>query len=813
MDALLQDLRYAGRQLLRRRAFGLIVVATLALGIGANAAVFSVVSAVLLRPLPYAAPERVVVLSNTIGDRTDAPLSGPEYFDYRDQLRTLEDLAAYRTTDVNLFGAADPERIATTRATPNLFSVVGTAPALGRAFTAEEAAAEPDARVVLSHELWRRRFGSDPRVVGTTVEVNGAPATIIGVMPRGFGLPADFSADAPTELWMPLELSREDPGTRGRRSLRAVGRLARGATLEQANGELGALTRRWEEEGVSTTIEPFSAVVAPAAEKVTGDVRVSLLILFGAVGLVLLIACANVANLLMTRADERRREFAVRTALGASRARLLRNLMAESALLAVAGGALGIVVAELGIRFLSRYGSDRIPRLQGVGLDGGVLAFTAGVVIVTAILVGLVPALRASGFDLTTPLKEGSRGATAGRESQRLRQSLVVSEVALAVVLLVGAGLLLRSFSELNRIDLGFQPENVLTMQLTLPSRDYQEAEDMVRFFEQALGRVRQLPGVVSAGAVAALPLAEQVGDWGIDIEGRERAEGERFFGYLQVATPGYHESLRVGLAEGRLLRDADRVGSVPVVVINRSMADLFWPGGEAIGNRIRIRGFEGEWFTIVGVVADARHNEILQERRPEMFFPHAQLPMALGGTVPAMTLTARTAGDPMALAPAVREEIRAIDPRLPVASVRPMDEVVSEALAQPRFTTFLLAVFAGIALLLGVIGIYGVVAYAVARRIPEFGIRMALGADRARILAMTIRQGLGLVAVGLLLGMFGALGASRLLAGMLYGVAATDPLTLAAVPLLLALVTVLASWIPARRAARVDPVEALRGG
>jgi putative ABC transport system permease protein len=813
MDALVQDLRYAARQLLRRPGFGLIVVATLALGIGANAAVFSVVNAVLLRPLPYAAPERVVVLSNTIGDRADSPISGPEYFDYRDQLRTLDDLAAYRSTDVNLFGAAEPERIATTRVTPNLFSVLGTAPALGRTFTAEETAADPDSRIVLSHELWHRRFGANPRVLGTTVELNGVPTTIVGVMPRGFGLPDDFSADVPTELWMPLGLTPADPDTRGRRTLRAIGRLAPGATAAQANGELRALTGRWEEEGLSTTTERFSAMVTPAAEKVTGEVRVSLLILFGAVGLVLLIACANVANLLMTRADERRREFAVRTALGAGRGRLLRHLMAEGALLAVAGGVLGLTIAELGIRFLGRYGSDGIPRLQGVEIDGGVLAFTASVVLVTAVLVGLVPALRASGFDLGTRLREGSRGSTGGRDGQRLRQSLVVSEVALAVILLVGAGLLLRSFSELNRVDLGFQPENVLTMQITLPTGEYADADAMTRFFEEAVGRVRQLPGVEAAGAVAALPLAEPVGDWGIDIDGRERAEGERFFGYLQVATPGYHESLRVALTEGRLLGDSDGAGGVPVVVVNRSLADLYWPGGDAIGNRIRIRGFEGEWFTIVGVVADARHNEILQERRPEMFFPHAQLPMALGGTVPAMTITARTAGAPMGFAGAVREEIRAIDPRLPVASVRPMEEVVSEALAQQRFTTFLLAVFAAVALLLGVIGIYGVVAYAVASRIPEIGIRMALGADRARILAMTLRQGLALVGVGLLLGMLGALAASRLLAGMLYGVTAADPLTLAAVPLLLATVTVFASWIPARRAARVEPVEALRAG
>jgi putative ABC transport system permease protein len=811
MDALAQDLRRAARQIIRAPSFSFLTIGTLALGIGAAAALFGVVDRVLLRPLPYGEPDRIVALRNQIGDQPDMPLSGPEYLDYREGLRTLDDLAAYRRTELNLFGDVDPERVPAALVTPNLVSVLGVTPSMGRFFLEAEAAPGAPPPIVLSGELWRRRFGADPSVVGRTVEVDGAPATIVGVMPVGFGLPEDFAGERRAELWIPLGLTPADAGTRGLRNLRAIGRLAPGASVEGANRELGALVGAWSEVGLVTTTAEFSAPLLPAREVVAGGARTPLLMLFGAVGLVLLVAAANVANLLLVRLEGRRREIAVRAALGADRAGVLRHLMAESLVLTGAGGMVGLLLASVGLWALRLLGPVGIPRLDQVALDARAIGFALAVVLLVTIFLGILSAARAFPRDPGARLREGGRGASGGRETQRLRQALTIAQVALSMILLTGAALLGRSQLELNRIDLGFTPDDVLTMQVTLPGSAYASSADLIRFYEEAVRGMAEIPGVLFAGATAGLPLAEPAGDWGIDIEGRERGPTERFLGFLHIVTPGYLETMRFARVAGRLPDPRDGPEAAPIVVVNRTMAGMYWPAGEAVGSRIRIRGVEGEWFTVAGVIGDSRHDEVLAERRPEMYFLHAQLPMALGGTVAAMTIAIRTAGPPMEVAAAAREVIRGIDPRLPVGSVRTMDEVVAEALAEPRFTTSLLTLFAILAMLLGLIGIYGIVSFGISQRVRELGIRVALGADEVSILQVTMRQGVTIVASGLAIGIVGALVATRYLRGLLYGVAPTDPATFVTVAVLLGAAALGASLVPARRAARVDPVVALR--
>ncbi len=812
MDTLLQNLRFALRQLGKRPAFTAVAVLTLALGIGVNTTIFSVVNSVLLRPLPYADADRVVMVWNSLTNAEQVSLSEPELMDYRAEVRSFEQLAAYRPTDVNLTGEAEPERLAAAQVTANLFEALGSGALIGRTFTAEEDLPGRDEVAVLGYGLWQRRFGGDPSIVGQTVRVNGNLRTVVGVMPAEFRLPADFQNERPSELWLPLALNPDNLAGRGRHYLQGVARLRPGATVGQANAELELLTRRWVEEGLVTD-ERFSAFTVPVREEVVGDIRPALLILFAAVGFVLLIACANVANLLLARADERQKELAVRTALGAGRGRIIGQLLTESLVLAALGGAAGLLLAVLSLQAIVGFAPASIPGLDAVSLDARVLGFTALVALLAGVFFGGLPALQTARRDLIAPLKEGGRGATAGRSRQRVRQALVVAEVALSVVLVIGAVLLMRSFWEMRQVELGFDPENVLTLQLTLPSTDYPETEHIVGFYQELRQRVEVLPGVRSVGAAALLPLGQTTGDWGIDIEGRVRGPEDRFHGYLQIVTPGYFETMRIRLLRGRSVEETDRAEGLPAVVINERMAARYWPGEEAIGQRVRIRTDEpGPWFTVVGVVGDIRHNAIVEEPRHEMYFPHAQLPLALGGTTGAMNLVVRTAGDPVVAAAPVREVIRSLDPNLPISNLRGMEQVVASALAEARFTMLLLALFAAVALVLGAVGIYGVIAYAVSRRTQELGIRMALGAGAGMILRMVVQQGVVMVGIGVTLGVLAAFAVTRVLSGHLYGVTATDPVTFAAVPLLLIAVALLASYLPARRAIRIDPMIALRG-
>jgi putative ABC transport system permease protein len=811
VDRFGQDLRYAFRQLAKRPGFTAVALLTLALGIGANTAIFSVVNTVLLRPLPYGGADRVVTVWNSLTGSDRVALSQPELMDYREGVASLEELAAYRRSHANLTGEAEPERVASGLVTANLFGALGSEPMMGRTFTLDEDLPGRDVVAVLGHALWQRRFGSDPGIVGRTIQVDGGLRTVVGVMPPEFRLPADFQSDRPTEIWIPLALDPAAPAGRGLHNLHGVARLRPDATVAQANAELELLTRRWVQAGVVMD-EQFSASVVPIRDEVVGDLRPALLILFAAVGFVLLIACANVANLLLARIDERQRELAVRTALGARRGRIVGQLLTESLVLAGAGGVLGLLFAALGLHAIAGLAPAGIPGLDAVALDARVLAFTAGVALLAGLFFGGLPALQSASGELGAALREGARSTTAGQSRQRARRSLVVAEVALSVVLVIGAGLLMRSFWEMRQVELGFDPANMLTLQLTLPQQEYSGPDQVAGFYEQLRERIEAVPGVRSAGAAALLPLGQATGDWGIDIEGRVRTPVDRFHGYLQVVTPGYFETMRIPLLSGRTVAATDRPDGAPVVVINERMAARYWPEENALGQRIRIRAQEvGPWFTVVGVAGDIRHNAIVEEPRHEMYFPHAQLALALGGTTAAMNLVIRTASDPLVMAAPVRAAVRSLDPNLPVANVRTMDQVVGSAIAEPRFTMTLLAVFAAIALLLGAIGIYGVLAYTVSRRTHEIGIRMALGAGARSIVRMVVLQGIGMVAAGAALGVLAAAGATRVLEALLYGVTTTDPVTFAAVPLMLIGVALLAAYLPARRATRVDPMIALR--
>jgi putative ABC transport system permease protein len=809
MSTLLQDLRYAARSLRKSPGFAAIAVLTLALGIGANTAIFSVISSVLLQPLPYGDTDRVVAVWNSFRDNEQSSLSAPELVDYREGIRSFEELAAYRQTAVNLTGEAEPERLSAGRVTANLFPVLGTEAMLGRTFTAEEDVPGGDNVVVLGYSLWQRRFGGDPAVVGSTVRVNGKLRTVVGVMPPSFRLPIDYETEDVTQLWVPLALDLNDLGGRGYHNLHAVARLRPGATPEQANAELRVLTQRWLDQGIED-LEGFTAFTTSVKEEVTGDIRPALLILLGAVGFVLLIACANVANLLLVRADQRRKEMAVRAALGAARGRIMSQLLTESAVLATLGGALGLLLAHVGVRTLVALNPASVPRLAEASLDARVLAFTGLVTLLTGALFGAMPALRASRPDLVGPLKEGGRSSALGRSGQRFRRTLVAAEIALSVVLVIGAGLMVRSFWQLQQIELGLNPENVLTLRLSLPAAEYPEAENITAFYSQLLERVEALPGVRSAGAAAILPLASTVGDWGIDIDGRAEGPDENFSGYLQVVTPGFFETMGFTRVDGRFLEDADRPDGLPAVVISEAMARQYWPGESALGRRFRIRGREGPWFTVVGVVGNVRYNAVVEEALPVMYFPHAQLPLFLGG-VSSMALVVKTLSDPLTAIGAVREAIRSLDPSLPVSEVRSMEQIVNAAFSEPRFIMLLLAVFAGVALILGAIGIYGVIAYMVSQRTHEIGVRMALGARAGDVRQLVVQQGAMLALIGVALGLAGAFLTTRVLSSLLYEVSTTDPVTYAAVAMLLGAVALLASYLPARRATRIDPMAALR--
>ena len=815
MDTFIRDLRHGFARLVRDRSVAAVTIVTLALGIGANTAVFSLVKATLLGPLPYGDADQLIAIWGP--DRAEAThLSLQEVVNYARESQSFVDVAGYQEYDASFTGGQEPELVRAGSATPNLFEVTRTPARIGRTFTPADTAGGSSDVIVINHGLWQRRFGGDPSIVGRAVQVNGRARTIIGVMPASFKLPNDYASLRPTEAWAPELVNPANLGAWGSRSYSGLARLKDGVSAVQASTELPVIAERWVKAGYvrsrpDGSLGTLARRAIPAQEFITGGMRTMLLILFGSVGLVLLIACANVANLQLACADVRRREVAMRAALGAERGHIIRQLLTESILLAFAGGAAGVAAAWAGLQIVIALRPANLPRIDETSLDGTVLAFTALLAIATGVLFGLLPALQLSQPDVTGMLKDSGRSATAGRSRQLARRALVVLQLASSVVLALAAGLLIRSLIELNRIDLGFTTSNVLTAQLQVPSATYPQQADVVRFHREVVDRVAQIPGVRAAGSARVLPLARDIGDWSIKIEGRPYVVEENPNGDFQAVTPGYFQAMELKLIRGRFLTGADRERTMPVVVINETMAARYWPGEDAIGRKFHMGTDDKPWLTIVGIVGDVHHNDVVESGRAEMYIAHAQLPEHIGGAPRGMTLVVKTEANPLAVAGSVREAVRAIDRNLPVSDIRTMDDVAALALAQPRFVTFLLAIFATIALTLAAIGIYGTIALVVSERTQEMGIRLALGADRPAILKLVLGQGLVLIAIGLTAGLAASVVLTRALTGLIYGIAALDPITFISVPLVLCAIGLLACFIPARRAASVDPITALR--
>jgi putative ABC transport system permease protein len=817
MNGLRQDVTVGVRGLLRTPGFAVAALVTLALGIGATSAIFTVVRAVLLAPLPYAeADRRVMIWSRWISfDKTW--LSEQEILDYRRLSRTMTAVAGWSSGQQNLTGDGEPMRVGVGQVTANTFEVLGAVPLLGRVISAAEDRPNAAPVAVLGYSLWQTRYGGDPGIVGRRVQLNEVPVEVIGVMPQGFRLPTDFTEDAtePTELWRPLQID-EATAERGSHGYYGAAILAPGQSVASASAELQSLTAAMTSQGLYPEAMRFSAFATGLDDEIRGGIRPALWLLMGAVGCLLLIACANVANLLLVRGDARVREMAVRSAVGASSDRLVRQLLTESIVLAVVGAALGLGVASAGLRVLVTLDPTSLPPLTPLRVDWTVVGFTLVVAVTTTLLFGLMPALRTLRLNLVESLREGSQQATAGAARQRLRAALVIAEVSLAVVLVIGAGLMGRSLAALGRVPLGFNPDGVLTMRVALPQSRYDTPEKVVDFYRQLVERTRAIPGVEAAGVVRALPLATTIGDYGLNIEGYVESPGREAKGDWQIASDGAFEAMGARLVRGRWFTAADTSSSQPVMVVNETMARTYWPNGEAIGGRVTVGGgmnvVDRPMPVVIGIVADERHNGVTGVVKEKFFVPHSQWHLVTGGSlIRNAFVVVRAPGQPLAAAGPVRQIIRELDASLPVAAVRPMTDIVATALATPRLTGFLLGTFAAIASALAVIGLYGVLSYLVARRTHEIGIRMAMGADRGQVLGMIVRRGVALAGAGIAVGLVTALALSRLVRGLLYDVAPTDPVTYVLVPLALLVVAVVASLVPAIRAVRVSPLVALR--
>ena len=805
-----QDVAYALRMMRRTPAFTAMAVVTLATGIGANTAIFSVVHGVLLRELPYGDAARVAILWNHWPGSDKSGLSYPELLDFRERLKSA-DVAAWGGGTATLLGHGEPERLATAVVSPNLLDVLGVRPALGRAFLPEEERRGAGPVVILTDALWQRRFGGDPSIVGRTVALDRTTATIVGVLPRGFVLPDDFASEEPAQLLEPLTVDTSAPrAERGSHFLRAAARLRPGFSLAQAQAEVDATTAAWFAEYAGEYDPGYGATLWPVRTDIVGDVRPALLVLFGAVALVLLIACANVANLLLARGQARAREIAVRKALGASHARLVRQVITEALVLAAAASALGIALAYWLTEAVVR-SAPGIPRLEQVGLDLVVLAFTAVVAVLTALVFGTLPALEHARGDVAGRLHTARGGASTLRHS--LRAVLVGAQVALAFMLLVGAALLLRSFSRLTSVPAGISTDQVLTMRVSVPPDGYAERRRVVAFFERLLEGVRAAPGVRFAGAVTNLPLGDPIGDWDFYLPGETPGpHGSDRAADWQVVTPGYFEAMGVPLRGGRFFASRDAAGAPAVVVINETLARTYFAGRDPIGLQIRMSGVERPWMTIVGVAGDVRHTGLDAAAGPQVYMPHAQfVPFWRDTTVRSLSVVIRSDRDAGAVASAVRARVRELDPDLAVAQVRPMDAVLARSLAAERLQVQLLAVFAAIALVLAVVGTYGVLAYQITERTREFGVRMALGAKATDIVRMVVRQGMAPAVAGVLLGLAGAAAATRLLETLLFETEPLDPVAFGGTAAVLLAAALAACLLPARRATRVDPSTALR--
>lgn len=806
----LRDLQYALRMMRRNPSFTIVAILTLALGIGANTVIFSVVNAVLLTPLPYHQPDHLVkVWGNFSGIGIPNNLnyiSAPEFKDLETKNKTFSHIAAIGGGGFNLSVNGRPLRVQGVQASPSLFPLLGAEAARGRTLRPEEAEPGQDKVAVISDGLWKRGFGRDPNIVGQSVNVNGVAHIVVGVMPPGFQYPDE------AEMWTPLSFQPDDlsPNNRGNHGLEVLARVKPGLSFEQAQADMQLLSQAVIEQNRNYPYErfQFAFVMKPLLEEMVSDIRKALLILTGAIALVLLIACANIANLLLVRASAREREIAIRMALGADRFRLACQMLTESVLLAVLGGVAGLLAARWGLRFLINANADVFPRVAGATIDGRALAFTMLVSIGTGIIFGMVPALKSSKDVHRDSLKEGGRGSTAGSFTQQLRRSLVVAELALSLVLLNGAGLLLKSFLRLQEVNPGFRADHVLTMNVSLPPAKYAKPEQIREFYRSAVERIAQLPGVKEAGAVSALPLSGNGSSGTTTVDTRavplENSTPETDWRFV---TPGYFEAMGIPLVRGRYFNAGDTDQSQPVVVIDETLANTYWPNQDPIGQRMHRGGRQSTrpWATVVGVVKHVRYRTLEALSRTESYWPVTQTPVLN------MSLVIHTAADPGAMADTVQKQIAAVDSDQPVYRVRTMEELLESSLARRRFSMLLLSIFAGAALLLSAVGVYGIISYWVQQRTHEMGIRMALGARRVQLLNLVLRQSVVLAGIAVAIGVIGSLAANRLIASLLFDVKPGDPATFALVAVTLASVALMASFVPAYRAISVDPMVALR--
>lgn len=804
-DQMRQDAAYAYRIFRKQPAFTLIAVLTLALGIGATTAIFSLLDAVLLRALPFRDPERLVMLWEGAAQTNNQryPLAPANYVDWKAQNQSFEDVAALEYTSYNLTGSGEPERIQAQKVTANFFALLGVTPVLGRSFLPEEDRYDGHKVALLSYGYWQRKFGGDAAVIGKEILLDEQQYMIVGVMPAGFQF-----LSKEMNLWTPKAFTREELLTRTESYLTVIARLKPGVTLTQALADSTAIVQRINREHPLSNYE-WTASVIPLREELTGDVRLVLVVLMVAVGFVLLIACANIANLMLARGVTRNKEIAIRSALGASRGRIVRQLLAENVLLSLIGGSAGLVLAWFSFSFLKQMVPVAIALQANLQIDLKALGFTALLSVFAGVIFGLAPALQGAKVDLNETLKQSNYRAGSQATQRRLRNMLVVSEIALALMLLVGAGLLIKTFLKLRALDLGMRPENVLTLRTEPSPKKYSELPKRAAFYRQTLERVRTVPGVAAAGYATAAPLVQKWGSGSFTAEGREPVPGQNALS--RQASPGYMETIGMKLLQGRFFAERDDSQASPVAIINETMARQYWPDENALNRRFKIGGVTSNkpWVTVVGIVADVKELGLDVPAKATMFFPYQQMADSFWNTP--RELVIRVQGAPANVIAAVRQAIWSVDRDQPISNIRMMDEILADEMTERRVEMSLLAAFAALGLLLAALGIYGVLSYVVTQGTPELGIRIALGAQPADVLRLVLRQGMRLVAAGIGLGVMAALLMTRLIQTLLFDVTATDPTTFAGVALLLALIAMLACWIPARRAAKVDPLIALR--